>query len=250
MTEKIKPKAKYLFIGKTLFFPREKIVVIGDLHLGYEHSLRQKGLEFPLKQLAEVLEELKNTLEHIKAKYGKIERVVFLGDIKHHFNYLESERQEVNKLINFLRKYVAENNIIFIRGNHEKNDKNGKYQDYYIEKDIAFVHGHRDFLEIYDKNINLIVMGHVHPTITLSDKMKIKKEKYKCFLVGRYRKKDFIVVPSFIAITEGVSLSEFLDEKGYDYTIIPNKELEKFEVYVVAQLGDDALSFGKLNRIN
>jgi metallophosphoesterase superfamily enzyme len=113
-------------------------------------------------------------------------------------------------------------------------------------KDIAFVHGHRDFLEIYDKTINLIVMGHLHPTVTLSDKMKIKRERYKCFLVGRYKKKDFVIVPSFISITEGVSLSEFMDERGYDYSIVPNKELENFEVYAVNEVGEEALSFGKL----
>ena len=126
------------------------------------------------------------------------------------------------------------------------NDKNEKYLDYYVVKDIAFVHGHRDFLEIYDKNINIMVMGHLHPTITLEDKMRIKKEKYKCFLVGRYKKKDFIIVPSFLAITEGVSLSEFIDKKGYDYSIVPNKELENFEAFVVAELGEEALDFGRL----
>lgn len=237
---------KYNFIGKGLFFPKEKIVVIGDLHLGYERALRQRGLEFPIKQFNELIEELKKTLDHIKARYGKIEEIVLLGDIKHHFNYLESEKQEINKLVGFLKKYVDESKIIFIRGNHEKNDKNEKYSDYYIVKDIAFVHGHRDFLEIYDKNINIIVMGHIHPTITLEDKMKIKKEKYKCFLVGRYKKKDWVIVPSFLAITEGVSLSEFIDEKGYDYSIVPNKELENFEAFVVADLGEESLDFGKL----
>lgn len=241
---------KYIMIGKSLFFPKEKIVVIGDLHLGYEKALRREGLEFPLKQFEEVIEELEKTLKHIKARYGKIEEIIFLGDIKHHFSYQESEKQEINKLVGFLRKYVKESKIIFIRGNHEKNDKNGKYVNFYIVKDIAFVHGHREFLEIYDKKVNLIVMGHLHPTITLSDKMEIKKEKYKCFLVGRYRKKDFIILPSFISITEGVSLSEFNDEKGYDFSIVPNKELENFEVYVVVQLGEEALNFGKLSNLS
>lgn len=241
---------KYVFVGKTLFFPKEKILAVGDLHLGYSEMLRQKGLEISIKQFEEVAEELEKTIKYIKACYGKIEEIVFLGDIKHHFGYLETEKKEIKKLISFLRKQsIDENKVIFVRGNHEKNEKSGKYCDFYIVKDIAFVHGHRDFLEIYDQKINLVVMGHLHPTVTLSDKMKIKREKYKCFLVGRYKKKNFVVVPSFISLTEGVSLSEFTDEKGYDYSIVPNKELENFDVFAVSEPGGETLGFGKLGNL-
>jgi len=48
---------KYVFIGKSLFFPKEKILVIGDLHLGYDALLREKGIEIPLKQFEDVCEE-------------------------------------------------------------------------------------------------------------------------------------------------------------------------------------------------
>jgi putative SbcD/Mre11-related phosphoesterase len=241
---------KYIFIGKTLFFPKEKIVVIGDLHLGYEQALRQKGLNVPIRQFEEAKEELTKTLDFIKNKYGKIEEIVFLGDIKHHFNYSENERQEIKLLLTFLKKYVSENKIIFIRGNHEKNEKSGKYIDYYLVKDIAFVHGHREYPQMYDKTVNLVVMGHLHPTVTLADKMGIKKEKYKCFLGGRYKKKDFLVVPSFISITEGVSLTELDDSKGYDFCIIPQAELQDFEVYVCSETGKGALGFGKLKELD
>ncbi|MDP1728829.1 MAG: metallophosphoesterase, partial [archaeon] len=223
---------KYIFIGKTVFFPKEKILAIADLHLGYEEALRQGGLEVPLRQLEEVLDEIDKILEYIKVKYGKVKQVIFLGDVKHHFSYLASEKEEIKKLISFLRKKgIEEQNIIFIRGNHEKNEKNGKLVDFYIVKDICFIHGHREFLEIYDQTINLIVMGHIHPTVIISDEMKIKNEKYKCFLVGRYKKKEIVIAPSFHVITEGVCLTEFLDKKGYDYSIVPNKEIENFEVY-------------------
>jgi len=242
---------KYIFIGKTLYFPKENILAIGDLHLGYEEALRQRGLDVPISQFKEMGEELEKNLLHIKARFGKIGelRIVFLGDIKHHFGYMNSEREEVKKLLSFLRKLnIDENRVIFIRGNHEKNEKSGKYCEFYISKDIVFIHGHQEFLEVYDKNINLVVMGHLHPTITLKDKMKVKQEKYKCFLVGKFKKKDFVVLPSFISITEGVSLDEFDDEKakGYDFSIIPQKELENFEVFVCSEIGEEALSFGKL----
>jgi len=240
---------KYLFLGKALLFPKEKILVIGDLHLGYEEKLRKQGLAIPLNQLQEVKEEIRAIFKNIKARGIKIEKIVFIGDIKHGFGPDYEEKKQINDLIGFIRKdlKIKMQNLIFIRGNHEKNSPEGYYCDYYIEKDIAFVHGHKDYAEIYDKNINLIVMGHLHPTVTLRDGMKVKAEKYKCFLVGRYKKKDFVVMPSFLNITEGVSANEFDDYigGGFDFSIVPNKELPGFEVFICQDL-DNALDFGKL----
>lgn len=248
-------KRRYNFTGKALFFPKENILVIGDLHLGYEEALRQGGLEVPINQFKEAAEELGRTIQNIKARYGHIGelRIIFLGDVKHHFNFLATEKEEIKKLLSFLRKNgIDEDRVIFIRGNHEKNEKSGKYLDFYIEKDIAFIHGHKDFLEIYDKTINLVVMGHIHPTLTLTDKMNIKQEKYKCFLIGRYKKKDFIILPSFFSAAEGVSLNDFDDKKGYDFSIIPNEELGNFEVFACQEIGSekDALDFGKLKKFS
>jgi len=74
---------KYIFIGKTLYFPKENILAIGDLHLGYEEALRQRGLDVPISQFKEMGEELEKNLLHIKARFGKIGelRIVFLGDV-------------------------------------------------------------------------------------------------------------------------------------------------------------------------
>ncbi len=245
----MKEQKRYIFIGKTLFFPKEKIWVIGDLHLGFEKMLRDSGLDIPLNQFKYVQEEIEKTYLNIKTKFGKPEKIILLGDIKHHYSFEAEEKKEVEKLLRLLKEYVEEQNIIFIRGNHEKNDKYGKYIDYYNVKDIAFVHGDREFLEIYDKKINLIVMGHLHPSVTLRDEMKVKNEKYKCFLVGRYKKKDFIVVPSFLNFTEGVSANEMNEMMDNNFSIIPNSELSNFEVFICGQIGEESLDFGKLKSL-
>jgi hypothetical protein len=242
-------KERYVLIGKTLFFPKEKILVIGDLHLGFEKMLRNQGLDFPIKQFEGIKEELEQTIKHIKARFGKIEEIVLLGDIKHHYSFEPEEKKEVSKLLLFLKKYVKENKIIFIRGNHEKNDKSEKYLDYYIVKDIVFIHGHREFLEIYDKKINLIVMGHLHPSVTLRDEMKIRNEKYKCFLIGRHKKKDIVILPSFLSFTEGVATNEIDEIMENSFSIIPSKILSTFDVFVVNSIGEEALAFGKLANI-
>ena len=124
-----------------------------------------------------------------------------------------------------------------------------EFQDFYIEKDIIFIHGHKEFLEIYDKTLNLIVMAHLHPTITLQDKLKIKREKYKCFLQGKFKNKQVIILPSFLSITEGVSSDEFL-EFEIDFLIIPQTELFKFKVFASQPPGENALDFGILGKMN
>ena len=242
-------KKRYEFIGKTLFFPKEKILAFGDLHLGFEIYLRKSGLNLPLKQFNTVELEITKTIMHIRAKYGGINKIILLGDLKQNFGFHVDEKNELLKLLRHLMKFVPEQNIIFIRGNHELNDKNQKYQDYYIEKDLAFVHGHKDFPEIYDKKINMIIMGHLHPGVTLRDEMKIRNEKYKCFLVGKYKKKEFVIVPSFLEFTEGIAANELDEMMDNHFSIVPNEQLSNFEVFVVQDLGTNALDFGKLKSL-
>ena len=115
-------KSRYVFIGKTLFFPNEKILAVGDLHLGYETALRSKGLEVPLRQFEEMKEELNKIIKYTKAKYGKIEKIIFLGDIKHSFSYEWKEKNYFNEVLDFLKKNFKENDIILIHGNHDTID--------------------------------------------------------------------------------------------------------------------------------
>ena len=79
-------------------------------------------------------------------------------------------------------------------------------------------------------------MGHLHPSVILSDKQKIKREKYKCFLVGIYKKKEVIILPSFIGSVKGTSMNEqgYMDKK---FSVIPNKSISGFEVYAINEIG-------------
>jgi putative SbcD/Mre11-related phosphoesterase len=242
---------KYVFIGKTLFFPKEKILVIGDLHMGtydYKDPSEKKSIQITFEM---VKQEIEKSIKVIKNNYGKIEKIVFLGDIFHKLNKTQLKKEELKKLISFLRKYVDESKIWFIRGNHDLEENNGKYVDYYVTKDIAFIHGNKDYPQIYKKEINLVVMGHLHPNITLNNQSKVNNPKYKCFLVGRYNKKDFVVLPSLLDVVGGFVINEFDDKRasGYDICVIPTKELDNFEVFRVSEIYDEALAVGKLKEM-
>ena len=63
---------KYGFIGKCLFFPQKGILVIGDLHLGYEYMLRETGSLIPATQFKQTKDDLSNIFELIRKKGYKV----------------------------------------------------------------------------------------------------------------------------------------------------------------------------------
>ncbi len=239
----------YVFINKTLFFPEKGILAIGDLHLGYEYQLQQSGILIPEQQVKEVIQELKSIFSEIKEKKFKIKKIVFIGDIKHSFSYEWKEKNYFNEIINFLKDYIKDKDIILIKGNHDTIDYSfsDRLKDYYIVDDLAFCHGHELFEEVFDKKIKTIVIGHLHPSIILSDKQNIKREKYKCFLVGKFRNKKIIIMPSFLSTIEGTTINSLEYEYEDYFSIIPKKTLMNFEVYVV---GDkEVYDFGNIKKL-
>ncbi len=240
----------YMFLGKTLFFPDKGILAVGDLHLGYEYQLQQSGVLVPEHQVKEMIEELKIIFEEIKQKGFKLKKIVFIGDIKHSFSYEWKEKNYFKEVINFLKYYVKEKDIILIKGNHDTIDYSfsDKLQDYYIEGELAFCHGHELFMEVLDKKIKTIIFGHLHPSIILSDKSDIKREKYKCFLVGKFNEKEIIILPSFLMTIEGTTINSLEHEYKDHFSIVPMKNLMNFECYVVGE--KEVYNFGKVRKLS
>jgi putative SbcD/Mre11-related phosphoesterase len=237
----------YEFIGKALFLPKEKILAIGDLHLGYEFMLREAGALLPETQIKDTINELKEIFEILEKRKVKLNKLIFLGDVKHYFAYKKQEKNIFLEIVRIVEKYVPEKNIVFIKGNHEKMDiGEKKFVFYHIEKDIAFIHGDKIFPEVMDKKIKKIVMAHLHPAVKISDDQGVRAEKYKCFLMGKYKSKEFFVLPSFFPLIEGSSVNEYISEHA---CIIPPKNLKSFRVFVVGEK-NSIYDFGKLKGLN
>jgi len=242
----VKTQKDFEFINKCVFIPKQGILVIGDLHLGYEYMLRETGSLIPATQFSETKKDLKAVFLGLKEQKKKIKKVIFLGDVKHFFPFNKGEKNLFLNLLLLIGEYVDRENIIVLKGNHEKTAEIADKQlfDYYIEEDIAFIHGDQEFKEAFNKNISTIIMGHLHPAITLVDNQKIKAEKYKCFLIGKYKDKEIIILPSFLPLVEGTSLNEYLREGS---CIIPSKDIKKFNVFIVGE--NNVFNFGKLNKL-
>lgn len=233
---------KYDFLNKGVLIRKENILVIADLHIGYEEGLNRRGVFIPRTQFKQIIKDLKVIFE----KTGRLKKIIILGDLKHDFgNILSQEWNEIGKIIDFLKENSEE--IVFVRGNHDKiiepilRKKEIKVKDYEIISENAFVHGHKKFEEVFsekkkDSKIKRIFMGHIHPAVTIRD--DAKRETYKCFLRGKYKNKELVVLPSFFPLTEGID--EFEEDNEMNY--------KNFDVFVPVPDETKVLEFGKLKK--
>ena len=240
-----------IFIDKTVFFPEQGILAVGDLHVGYDYMLVQSGVLVPERQIKETLEDFERIIEKIKSLGYELKKIVFLGDIKHSFGYEFAERNELREIIAALTKYVPEENIIFVKGNHDTMDYTleRKMKPYHIEPDagIAFIHGHQTFPEIFDKGIKTVVLGHLHPSVILEETPGVKREIYKCFLEGESHDKNLIILPSFLGMSEGTPVNTYIEDYSEDFSIVPKKDIMKFRIHVVGD--DEVLDFGEVREL-
>ncbi len=242
MTERI-------FIDKAVFFPKQGILAIGDLHIGYDYMLRQSGILIPERQIDETIKDLDYIFEKIKSLGYEPKKIVFLGDIKHSFGFEFEERNELREIIASMTRHVPEENIIFVKGNHDTMDYtiDRKMKPYHIEEGIAFIHGHKTFPEVFDKKINTIVLGHLHPSVVLEERPGVKQEIYKCFLEGKSKDKTFIILPSFLGMSEGTPVNNYIEDYSEDFSIIPKRDIMKFDMYVIGSEG--VLEFGSIEEL-
>ncbi len=239
-----------------------KILAISDLHIGYEESIMGKSL-FIRTQLKEMLEKLDRIFKLLNKEKIKVSEIIILGDLKHEFGTIsDSEWRETIKLLDYLLQKT--NNIKLIRGNHDTilgpiaNKRGIEVLDYYKirikvnseVKNVCFLHGDEVYGDCLESNI--LIMGHLHPAITLYD--EYKNEKFKCFLKGNWKigkkSKEVYVLPSFLPLIWGYDINELrgFSKKG-KFSIVDEKSLKKFDVIVYNEKECKEYDFGKLKKL-
>ena len=201
------------------------ILIIGDLQLGYEGYLNQKGILVPRFQFKEIKERLNKILKKVKIK-----KLIFNGDIKHEFGTISNQEwREILQLIDLIPKSIE---IIFVKGNHDivlnpvARKRGVKVVDYYKIDDITIMHGDK----IMPNLSKILIIGHEHPAISFEEK---KDEKFKCFLKGKWKNHTLIVMPSFNFLTIGSDvtkekrLSPFLKQDLRNY--MDNEKIENLK---------------------
>lgn len=213
-------------------------LIVGDVHIGYEEALNKQGAMVPRVQFPQMMERMQVILEKEKP-----EKIILIGDLKHEFGAISNQEwRETLKFLDLLAEYTED--IILVKGNHDTIIKpiteKRKIQlvDSYVQDGLLFIHGDAEPESIPD-DVEAIIIGHEHPAITLDD--GLRKEKFKCFIKGKYRKRDLIVLPSFFLATQGTDILT-------DDLISPMlPDIENFEVFVITD--SSVLDFGKVKRI-
>lgn len=230
--------------GKALWLEKQKVLIIADFHLGYEEALNQEGILVPRTMVKEINKELNQLFRKIRVKPKTI---VINGDLKHEFGQIsEQEWRESLAILDLLMKKSKD--VVLIKGNHDTilgpiaKRKNLEIKNFYCADDICILHGHKIFLDkqIYNKKIKTLIIAHEHPAVSLRE--GAKSEIYKCFLLGKWKSKKLIVMPSFFTIFEG---SDIVREKLLS-PYLNERIIRNFDVFIVA---DKVYKFGKLKDI-
>jgi len=177
------------------YLPDIKTLVIADLHIGYEEHLQKKGVMVPRTQFKDIIKRLDWVTSHIA-----VEKVILNGDVKHEFGTISAQEwREVLRLIDYFQKKDIQ--VITVTGNHDtilgpiRRKRQLKEFKEIRHKNILIAHG--DY--IHKKLAPIILIGHEHPAVTLRE--GAKKEKFKCFLKGKFKRSTLIVrLPAILVL--------------------------------------------------
>ncbi len=224
-----------------LYLKDYKILTFGDVHIGYEEALNKQGVLVPRFQFEETMKRIKRIMNSVP---DDIEVVVINGDLKHEFGGIsDQEWKETLQFLDYLGEHCRE--IVLVKGNHDTilgpiaRKRNVKLMEHYVTDDgrICFLHG--DKIPEPFPLCTSVIMSNEHPAVSLRD--GLRSELYKCFLHGKWKGKELIVLPSFNVVTEGTDVAK---EKLLSPFLHQN--LDNFNVFVVA---DEVYKFGKLKEI-
>lgn len=147
----------------------EKILSVGDLHLGISAELADKGIEIP-NQTPKIQKRLQTIIENENA-----DRLFFLGDIKHNIPITSWEEWEY--LPDFFSDLSNKVKIEIVPGNHDGDIKGLIPRDVILhgaegatagDGKVGFLHGHA-WPDPKLLRAEAIVLGHNHPVIEFKD---------------------------------------------------------------------------------
>jgi putative SbcD/Mre11-related phosphoesterase len=196
--------------GFGIFIPKISTLVIADLHLGFEFSLFSEGTYIPTDQFHIIKGKIIKLIKKYKPK-----SLLINGDFKHEFSRAsKQEWYELKALMTILDDYNIELEIV--RGNHDNYLKNilaqnGKtlFEPYLIKDDFLFAHGHLGLNAMFRgklPDVDWLIFAHEHPAILLHDDIK-GKHKFKCYLLGNWKKYHVLVLPAMSPLASGTILN-------------------------------------------
>jgi len=148
----------------------ERVLVVADLHIGWEVALAQKGVHVP-SQTPKILNQMLQLIELCKPT-----RLIFLGDVKHTIARVEMEEwRDIPDFFEALGRKVSD--IQIVPGNHDGNLEPLLPETVKILPSTGVVlgnaglfHGHAwPAPEVL--GCRSLITGHVHPMVAFRDPM-------------------------------------------------------------------------------
>jgi putative SbcD/Mre11-related phosphoesterase len=156
---------------------KERVVVVGDLHIGWEVTLSQQGIHIP-SQTGKMLQRLRVIIEKEHPS-----RLIMLGDVKHSVTGAELEEwRDVPDFFEELLKLVPSVQVIL--GNHDGNLEplTPSRVEMLASSGLSLwgrfglLHGHAwPSPEIL--GCETLILGHLHPAVTLRDALGYRLTK-------------------------------------------------------------------------
>lgn len=173
---------------RAIYFPKQELLAISDLHLGKTAHFRKAGLQVPATMAQSDL----NRLTVLVEKYAP-STLLINGDMFHH---------ELNTDIDdfaLWRRAYSSLKLVLVKGNHDRlashhyKNLNIEIKDpSYCTANFCFIH---DALTCKEKHLYPI-SGHIHPGITIVGKAK-QRMSFPCFYFGE----NYAVMPAFSTFT-------------------------------------------------
>ena len=178
---------------KAAFWPRERMLIIADIHFGKAAAFRSWGIPVPRGTTSENLQALDELIVLTGADH-----VLFLGDFLHAKAAHAASTQAAMLAWRERRRDLV---LTLVRGNHDAHAGDPAaalgidlVDEPYTVGPLAFCH-HPDITTIDGEHY--VLAGHVHPAYVLATRFDTLR--LPCFLAGPRR----MILPSFGAFTGG-----------------------------------------------
>lgn len=187
---------------KALYWPRERTLMVADIHFGKAASFRALGVPVPRGTTSENI----SGLDALLAAYA-IRRIIFLGD------FLHAKAAQAPATLQAMlqwRERHAELELLLVRGNHDHHAGDPSELLRITMVDEPFECG--PFALCHHPDLaseKYVIAGHVHPVYHLNTRRE--SVRLPCFMLGERR----AILPSYGAFTGGHALIPLATDRVY-----------------------------------
>jgi DNA ligase-associated metallophosphoesterase len=178
---------------KAAFWPRERMLIIADIHFGKAAAFRSFGIPVPKGTTSENLHALDDLIGLTGASH-----ILFLGDFLHARAAHAASTQAAMLAWRMKNSQLV---LTLVRGNHDKHAGDPAEQLGIDLVDEPYTVGPYSFCHHPDIAApGYVLAGHVHPVYVLATRFDALR--LPCFIAGPHR----MILPSFGAFTGGHAL--------------------------------------------